>query len=66
MDCLLVNDTHAWPKILQWAQGHVKIHREKPRDAVVLATELLGDGDEESHASSLLESLTDPLDRRSV
>ena len=48
---------HAWPKILQWAQGHVKIHREKSRDAVVQATGLLGDGDEESHAPSLLESL---------
>ena len=47
---------HAWPKILQRAQGHAKIHREKSRDAVVQATGLLGDGDEESHAPSLLES----------
>ena len=55
----LAHDAQAWPKILQWAQGHVKIHREKSCDAVVQATGLLGDGDEESHASSLLESLTD-------
>ena len=54
----LVHDAHTWPKILQWAQGHVKIHREKPRDAVAQATGLLGDGDEESHAPSLLESFT--------
>ena len=55
----LVNDTHAWPKILQWAQGHVKIHREKSHDAVVQATGLLGDGDEESHAPSSLECESD-------
>ena len=55
----LVHDAQAWPKILQWAQGHVKIQREKSRDAVAQATGLLGDGDEESHAPSLLESLTD-------
>ena len=31
----------------------------KSREAVAQATGLLGDGDEESHASPLLESLTD-------
>ena len=39
----------AWQKILQWAQGHATIHREKSRGAVVQATGLLGDsGEEES------------------
>ena len=55
----LVHGAHAWRKTLLWVQGHVRLHREKSRDAVVQATGLLGDGDEESHAPSLLESLTD-------
>ena len=59
METAFGHDAQAWPKILQWARGHVKIHREKSRDAAAQATGLLGDGDEESNASSLLESLTD-------
>ena len=54
----MAHAAHAWPKILQRAQGHDKIRREKPRDAVVQAAGLLGGGDGESHAWSLLESLT--------
>ena len=56
---LFRDDAGAWKATLELVFKAVRDHRCKSRDAVVNATGLMADGDEEGHAPTLLDSLRD-------
>ena len=55
----LAPGARSWGSTLELAHRAARYHREVSRDVVVQAAGLLGDGDEESYASTLLESSRD-------
>ena len=55
----LVTGAISWQDALGLVSRFVRHHRQHSHDAVVKATGLLGDGDEESHAPTLLDTLRD-------